>query len=83
MIAVINGELDYWARLRPEDYYGEYTQNPAFTENYYKGLAPFHYMGYLVWNMRLPQFEDKNVRKALAMCFDWESYIKDIYFGDC
>ena len=79
--AVINGELDYWDRLRPEAYFGEYTQTPAFTDHFYKGLAPFQYMGYLVWNMRRPEYQDKNVRRALAMCFDWESYIKDIYFG--
>lgn len=79
--AVINGELDYWDRLRPEDYYGEYVKTPAFTERFYKGLKSYPYTGYITWNMRRSKFRDPNVRKALNHCFDHEEYIRTIEYG--
>lgn len=79
--ALINGELDYWDRLRPEDYFGEYVEQPAFKESYYKGLASFQYMGYIVWNMRRPLLSDVNVRRALAHAFNWPEYIETVYYG--
>ncbi|MCP3915927.1 MAG: hypothetical protein GY711_10265 [bacterium] len=79
--ALINGELDYWERLRSEDYFGQYVKQPEFVENYYKGLAPYTYCGYTTWNMRRPKFSDPSVRRALNMCFDWESYIPSQYMG--
>ena len=77
--ALINGELDYWDRMRPEDYYGEYTRQEEFTEHFYKGLSFFSYMGYTGWNSRKFLFSDPQVRRALNMCFDWDSYIKNVY----
>lgn len=79
--AVINGDIDYWERLRTEDYFGEFTQQKAFTDSYYKGLASMNYMGYTAWNCRRSKLSDPNVRLALGMAFDWDDYIKNVYFG--
>ena len=79
--AVINGEIDYWERLRPEDYLGEFTQQKAFTDHLYKGLASYNYVSYTGWNTRKFILSDPNVRMALAHAFDWEDYIKTVYYG--
>lgn len=79
--AVLNGEVDFWDRLRSEDYYGEFVQSDAFQERYYKALQSYTYFGYTAWNCRKPKFSDPKVRQALNMCFDWESYIPNVYNG--
>lgn len=79
--ALINGELDFWDRLRSEDYFGNYTKQPVFTEEFYKGYVSHPYMGYTTWNMRRPYLSDPNVRRALNMCYDWDSAIDEIYNG--
>ena len=72
----MNGELDYWQRLRSEDYFGEFTQKPEFTDDFYKGYVYMPRMQYLAWNMRRPKFADRNVRWALAHAFDWDDLIR-------
>ena len=79
--ALINGELDYWNRLRSEDYFGQYVKTPAFTENFYKGYVAQPYVGYITWNIRRPKFADPLVRRALNLCYDWDSAINEIYNG--
>jgi peptide/nickel transport system substrate-binding protein len=36
---------------------------------------------YIPWNLRNPMFADKRVRRALAMCIDLESVVKNLYHG--
>ncbi len=79
--ALINGDLDYWDRLRPEDYVGEFTKQAAFTDHYYKGYSVFAYLGYTGWNMRRHHFEDPLVRRALAYCFDLDDWIDTVMEG--
>ena len=79
--AVINGEIDFWDRLRTEDYFGEFVKQEAFTDHYYKALLSFCYMGYTVWNLRRPKFQDPRVRQALAHSMDMDEYIDTVYFG--
>ena len=79
--AVINGQLDYWERLRTEDYFGEFIKQKVFTDNLYAGLASYNYFGYTAWNTRRPQLADPVVRRALGMCFDWTDFIQSQYKG--
>ncbi len=80
-LAVISGDIDYWERLRTEDYFGEYVEQEEFKKSLYKGLASYNYMGYTAWNCRREKFKDPMVRLALAHCFDWPDYIASVYNG--
>ena len=81
MQALLNGELDYFDRVKSEDYFGQATAQDAFTEHYYKGYFYTGTWGYTGWNMRRPQFRDLAVRKALAHAFDLENWRKTKYKG--
>lgn len=79
--AVINGDIDYWERLKTEDYFGDFVNQKEFKDKLYKGLASYNYMGYTAWNCRRDKLSDPMVRKALGHAFNWEEYIKTTYFG--
>lgn len=74
--AVLNGELDYFDRLRTEDYFGKFCEEPAFTKSYYKGYFYRPQMQYWAWNTRRPVFKDARVRQALGRAMDWEEYLR-------
>ena len=74
--AVLNGEIDFWMRMLSEDYFGEFTRKPEFLENYYKGYYYVPSTQYISWNMRLPMFAERDVRRALGHCFDWDEYLR-------
>jgi len=79
MNALLNGELDYFERVKSADYFGEATQKPSFMDKFYKG---YHYLGtygYTGWNLYRPQLAEKEVRQALAHAFDSETYLKNNY----
>ncbi|MFT7484888.1 MAG: peptide/nickel transport system substrate-binding protein [Candidatus Paceibacteria bacterium] len=77
--ALINGELDYFARVKSEQYFGEATQISAFTDSFYKGYFYTGTYGYTGMNMLRPQLADIEVRKALTLAFDWEEYKRTKY----
>jgi peptide/nickel transport system substrate-binding protein len=79
--ALINGELDFFNRVKSEDYFGQGTADKAFTENFYKGYYYTGSFGYTGWNTRRPHLSDPEVRKALAMAFDVEEWRKTKYKG--
>lgn len=79
--ALINGQLDYFDRVKSEDYFGERTATEAFTSSYYKGYVYTGTYGYTGWNMLRPKLSDPLVRRALAMGFDMENYRVTQYNG--
>lgn len=79
--ALINGELDYFARVKSENYFGEATATEAFTKDFYKGYFYTGTYGFCGWNTLRPQLSDPNVRKALELAFDWPEYIRTEYKG--
>ncbi len=79
--AMLNGELDYFARVKSEDYFGEATSKPQFTDHFYKGYMYTGTYGYTGWNTKRPQLSDPLVRKALAHAFDVEEYRRTKYKG--
>ncbi|MFT4648254.1 MAG: peptide/nickel transport system substrate-binding protein [Glaciecola sp.] len=81
MTALLNGELDYFERVKSSDYFGSAVTQPAFTENFYKGFCYLGSYGYTGWNLFRPQLADLEVRKAIAHAFDSESYRKTVYRG--
>jgi peptide/nickel transport system substrate-binding protein len=79
--ALLNGELDFSVRLSSEQYFGEATQQEAFTRRYCKG---YYYLGsfnYVPWNMRRPILSDLRVRKALAHALDLPGYVETVAHG--
>lgn len=79
--ALLNGELDYFDRVKSEQYFGEQTKQKVFTDNYYKGYFYTGQYGYTGWNLLRPQLKDKAVRHALAHAFDMENWRKTKYKG--
>lgn len=79
--ALLEGELDFTHRVLADDYFGAATNGAAFTDRFYKGWYYTPRMSYVAWNSRRPQFTDARVRRALAMCFDWDDFIRGFYGG--
>ena len=77
--SLVNDELDYFARVKPEDYFGEATADSSFTDSFYKGYFYTGTYGFTGMNMLRPQLKDLEVRKALTMAFDWEEYKRTKY----
>ncbi len=81
MEALLNGELDYFARVKSEDYFGAATATEHFTKSFYKGYMYTGTYGYTGWNTKRPQLADPMVRRALAHAFDVETYRRTKYKG--
>lgn len=79
--ALVNGELDFFARVKSEDYFGEATKKKNFTDLFYKGYYYLGTYGYTGWNMFQPQLKEKVVRQALAHAFDFQEYLATNYKG--
>jgi len=79
--ALINGQLDYFDRVKSEDYFGERTATKTFTDSFYKGYVYTGTYGYTGWNTKRDKLSDPMVRRALAMAFDMETYRVDQYNG--
>jgi peptide/nickel transport system substrate-binding protein len=81
MNALLNGELDFFERIKSEDYFGARTASADFTKNFYKGFKYGGSYGYTGWNMLRPQLKDLSVRKAIELSFDMEKYRLTNYKG--
>jgi peptide/nickel transport system substrate-binding protein len=79
--ALLNGELDFFARMSSDDYFGAATQDPTFTQRFYKGYVYADTYWYTAWNLRHPQFADVRVREALARLFDFDEFKRTYYRG--
>lgn len=79
--ALQNGQLDFFARLKSEQYFGSVVRNPRFQEEYYAGYHNQPYLGYTAWNTRRAKLSDPMVRGALNMAFDWDEYLRTVALG--
>jgi peptide/nickel transport system substrate-binding protein len=79
--ALLNGELDFTVRISSDQYFGEATQQEAFTRRYCKGYFYLGAFNYLPWNMRRPILADPRVRKALAHAMDLRAYVDTVAHG--
>lgn len=83
MNAVLNGELDFFERVKSADYFGARTESEQFEKDHYKGYKYLGIYGYTGWNMYQPQLKELAVRKAIAHAFDFEEYMRTNYKGLC
>ncbi|HKX46886.1 MAG TPA: ABC transporter substrate-binding protein, partial [Planctomycetota bacterium] len=81
--ALLNGELDYFERVKSSDYFGAATQSDTFTRQFYKGYKYLGTYGYTGWNLYRPHLADPVVRRAIAHAFDFEEYKETQYKGLC
>ena len=81
MNALLNGELDFFERVKSEDYFGARTESEDFQEDFYKGFKYGGSYGYTGWNMLRPHLKDLAVRKAIELSFDMEKYRLTNYKG--
>lgn len=79
--ALLNGEVDIFDRVKSEDFMGAATQQPTFTEKFYKAFTYTGSIGFTVWNMAKPHLSDVRVRTALAYAFDVKDWIRTNYEG--
>ncbi len=80
-LAVLNDELDIFRRVKTEDYFGASTQQPAFTDDYYKAYVYTSQYSYVCWNLYREEFKDVRVRRALAHAFDSRGWVQTKYQG--
>ena len=76
--ALLAGELDFFGRLRSRELLGEFTEQPAFAEQFDKGFYYSPQFNFVAWNQRRQLFQDLRVRQALAHTFDWQEFIDTI-----
>ena len=81
MNALLNGELDYFERIKSADYFGARTEGDNFKATHYKGYKYLGSYGYTGWNLYKPQLKDLAVRKAISMAMDYEAYRISNYKG--
>lgn len=79
--ALINGELDFFYRVKSADYFGAATKRPEFVDQFYKGYYYLGSYGFTAWNRYSPALADPEVRRAIAHCFDFEEYKQTNYKG--
>jgi peptide/nickel transport system substrate-binding protein len=77
--ALINGELDFFERVKSADYFGPATESATFTERFYKGYKYLGTYGYTGWNTHRPYLSDKRVRQAFAHAFPFDDFLKTNY----
>jgi len=77
--ALLNGELDYFERVKSADYFGAATEKSEFTSKFYKGYKYLGSYGYTGWNSHRPYLADKEVRQALAHAFPFEEFLRTNY----
>ncbi len=80
-LAVLNDELDLFRRVKTEDFFGAATQQPAFTDDYYKAYVYTSQYSYTCWNLYRDKFKDVRVRTALAHAFDSRGWVQTKYQG--
>lgn len=81
MNALLNGELDYFGRVKSEDYFEGQTLTETFTDTFFKGHFYTGFYGYTGWNLYDPALKDIAVRKAICHAFDFDSYLTNQYNG--
>ena len=81
MVALENGEVDFFERVKPADYFGPRTNSESFKKGFNKGYFYLGHYGYTGWNMHNPKLSDVVVRKAIAHSFDSKSYLANQYKG--
>jgi peptide/nickel transport system substrate-binding protein len=81
MNALLNGEVDWFERVKSEDYFNGRATSESFEEDFYKGFFYLGAYGYTGWNLYRPQVKDIAVRKAIAMAFDFQTYLATQYNG--
>lgn len=79
--ALLNDEIDFFARIKSEDYFSGRTLEEDFTKSFYKGYFYTGYFGFTGWNLYHPALKDPAVRKAIAHSFDFQSYLANQYNG--
>lgn len=79
--ALLNGELDLFARMSADDYFGPATESETFTKRLYKGHFYSGNYWCTAWNLQRPQLADVRVRRAIAHAFDFEAFERSAYKG--
>ena len=81
--ALLNGELDFFYRVKSADYFGPATEAPEFASSFYKGYFYLGNYGFNAWNTFAPELSDVAVRTAIAHAFDFDEYRRTTYKGLC
>ena len=79
--ALVNGELDFFARVSAEDYFGAATETEAFRKRLYKGWFYSGNYWFVGWNLARPKLADVRVRRAIAQATDFAAF-KHAFYKD-
>jgi peptide/nickel transport system substrate-binding protein len=82
MQALRAGEIDFFYRLTPEQFYDELGGPPGWIkQNYVKAEWFYPTYSYAGWNLRRPLFSDPRVRMALALLTDKQMFLETKLYG--
>lgn len=81
LAALRAGEIDFFWRPSPEQYFKELAGQDWVKKNYVRAGGVIPTFSYIGWNMRKPMFQDRRVRLALAMLFDKKEFFEKNYYG--
>jgi ABC-type transport system substrate-binding protein len=79
--ALLNGELDFSLRITSDQYFGQATQQEAFTKRFVKGYFFTGAFNYLPLNMRRPILSELAVRQALGHAVDIDAFLQTYSYG--
>jgi peptide/nickel transport system substrate-binding protein len=81
LAAMRSGEVDFLPAMRAIQFFEE-TKTGDFEKRFVKPRWFYGNFGYIGWNMRKAPFNDKRVRKAMALaCFDLEKFNETVMYG--
>ena len=75
LTAMLEGEVDFTARVPTAEFFGEATRSGRFAERFVTGTYYQGRYGALLWNTRRPGLADPRVRRAFAKAFDFEAVL--------
>jgi len=82
MQALRAGEIDFFYRVTPEQFYDELGGPPDWIKKKYVKAEWFYpTYSYAGWNLRRPLFSDPRVRMALAMLTDKKTFLETKLYG--
>ena len=82
LLALKNGEIDVLdeASLTPSQWVSQTEGDEFYSKNTKLRATEWTYY-YFGWNVKVPFFSDKNVRKAMSLAFDYDEMLDKIGFG--
>jgi peptide/nickel transport system substrate-binding protein len=79
--ALLEGELDVFARLDAQQFLGPELERPEQAARLYRAWTSTGTFAYVGWNLHRPPLDELRVRRALSHCLDVEALLASYWGG--